>query len=138
MKRGIDYFILMNFSLVNRFSASSAALQPKRSSKQTAMPMISMKKNLFNAEAEGMERGKMMQKLTSEVVQEMAVQHHITYDIYNICELSANMKLSKFAISVLKDICGHLGIDITDICVKRKQPYIDRLNRFCDSCVCRK
>ena len=79
----------------------------------------------------------MMQKLTTEVVQEMAVQHPITYDIYNICELSANMKLSKFAISVLKDICGHLGIDITDICIKRKQPYIDRLNRFCDSCVCR-
>ena len=92
---------------------------------------------LFNAEAEGVEHEKMMQKLTTEVVQEMAVQHPITYDIYNICELSANMKLSKFAISVLKDICGHLGIDITDICVKRKQPYIDRLNRFCDSCVCR-
>ena len=91
---------------------------------------------LFNAEAEGVEREKMMQKLTTEVVQEMAVQHPITYDIYNICELSANMKLSKFAISVLKDICGHLGIDITDICVKRKQPYIDRLNIFCDSCTC--
>ena len=88
--------------------------------------------------AESAEREKLVEELTTAVVQEVALQHPITYDIYNICELSANSKLSKFAISVLSDICRHLGIDISDITVKRKQPYVDKLNAFCNGCVCKK
>ncbi len=29
----------------------------------------------------------------------------------------------------------HLGIDILDITVKRRQPYVDKLNAFCSDCV---
>ena len=71
--------------------------------------------------------------LTSEVIQEIAVQHPITYDIYHTCELSASMH------EIIK-VC-HLYVevnDVTDICVKRKQQYTDRLNGSCDGCVCRK
>ena len=42
---GNRFFMLTNSSLINKFLASSAALQPKRSSKQTATSMISMTKN---------------------------------------------------------------------------------------------
>ena len=48
--------------------------------------------------------------LTSEVVQEMAVQHPITDDIYNISELSTSMKLSKFAISMLKSSMSQIFV----------------------------
>ena len=85
--------------------------------------------------AESAECEKLVEELTTAVVQEVALQHPITCVIYNICELSANSKLSKFAISVLSDICQHLGINISDITVKRKQPYVDMLNAFCNGCV---
>lgn len=93
---------------------------------------------LPNANAEGTEHEELIQELTTGVIQEMGSEHPITYDIYNLCELSENLKLPKFAISVLAEMCRHLGIDISDITVKRKKPYIDKLNDFCSSCVCRK
>ena len=55
---------------------------------------------------------------------------------YNICELIADSKLSKFAIQMLQDICEHFDIPITDIKVKRKAPYIERLITFGRKCTC--
>ncbi len=95
--------------------------------------VMPMKKSYFVLRAQNVK--KLVEELTTAVVQEVALQHPITCVIYNICELSANSKLSKFAISVLSDICRHLGINISDITVKRKQPYVDMLNAFCNGCV---
>ena len=37
-------------------------------------------------------------ELRSEILQEVSLSHPICYDNYNICELIADSKLSKFAI----------------------------------------
>ncbi|PFX11655.1 hypothetical protein AWC38_SpisGene24528 [Stylophora pistillata] len=66
-------------------------------------------------------------ELRSEILQEVALRHPICYDSYNICELIADSKLSKFAIQMLQNICEHFDIPTTDIKVKRKAPYIESL-----------
>ena len=75
-------------------------------------------------------------ELRSEILQEVALTHPICYDCYDICELIANSKLSNFAIQMLQKICEHFDIPITDIKVKRKAPYIERLIAFGKKCTC--
>ena len=74
-------------------------------------------------------------ELRSEILQEVALRHPI-YDTYNICELIADSKLSKFAIQMLQNICEHFDIPTADIKVKRKAPYIERLISFGKKCTC--
>ena len=89
-------------------------------------------------ENQNVENEKAFDELRSEVLQEVALTHPICYDRYNICELIANSKLSIFAIQMLKDICEHFDIPTTDIKVKRKAPYIDKLIAFGKNCTCQK
>ena len=77
-----------------------------------------------------------LSKLRSEIPQEVALRHPICYDSYNICELIADSKLSKFAIQMLQNICEHFDIPTADIKVKRKAPYIERLISFGKKCTC--
>ena len=75
-------------------------------------------------------------ELRSEILQQVALTHPICYDCYDICELIANSKLSNFAIQMLQKICEHFDIPTTDIKVKRKAPYIERLIAFGKKCTC--
>ena len=89
-------------------------------------------------ENQNVENEKAFDELRSEVLQEVVLTHPICYDRYNICELIANSKLSIFAIQMLKYIFEHFDIPITDIKVKRKAPYIDKLIAFGKNCTCQK
>ena len=75
-------------------------------------------------------------ELRSEILQEVSLCHPIYSDSYNICEPIADSKLSKFAIQMLQNICKHFDIPTTDIKVKRKAPYIERLITFGKKCTC--
>ena len=66
-------------------------------------------------ESQDVEDEEAFRKLRSEILQEVALRHPICYDTYNICELLADSKLSRFAIQMLRDICEHFDIPITDI-----------------------
>lgn len=55
-------------------------------------------------ENQNVENEKAFDGLRSEVLQEVALTNPICYDRYNICELTANSKLSIFAIQMLKYI----------------------------------
>ena len=68
-------------------------------------------------------------ELRSKILQEVALTHPI-------CELISDSKLSKFAIQMLQNICEHFDIPITDIKMKRKAPYIERLIAFGKKCSC--
>ena len=85
-------------------------------------------------ESQNVEDKEAFRKLRSEILQEVALRHPICYASYNICELILDSKLSKFAIQMLQDICGHFDILITDIKVKRKAPYIQKLITFGRKC----
>lgn len=73
-------------------------------------------------------------KLEMEAKCELALKRPIVYDIYNLCELASQKKLSDFSIEVLKDICTSFGIDLSDVTVRRKKPYIDKLHSLCQEC----
>lgn len=78
-----------------------------------------------------------LSRLRNEVSGAVTMPHPIMFDTYDICELASGGKLkSTFSVSVLRDICLALGIDISQIMVKRKQPYIDALLELVSTCTC--
>ena len=79
-----------------------------------------------------------LEQLVNEAVHELAPKHPIVYDSYNLCELASQKKLSALSIAVLKDICTSFGIDVSDVTVRRKKPYIDKLQSLCQECACQR
>ena len=67
--------------------------------------------------------------LRNQVMKTFAFQHPIIFENYNICEIVCHSKLSKFSIGMLQEICTELEVDISSITSKRKQPYMDILQR---------
>ena len=52
-----------------------------------------------------------MEKDTSEaVVEAIGVRHPLMYDVFNLCELANENKLSSFKCNMLKEICKHFEI----------------------------
>ena len=67
------------------------------------------------------------------------LRHPIIHDTYNICELASSGKLaSTFSVSVLRDMCASLDIDVSSVTVRRKKPYVDKLQELVKSCSCSK
>ena len=66
----------------------------------------------------------------------VTLSHPICYDSYNICEVIADPKLSNCAIQMLQNIYERFETPITDIKVKRKAPYIERLITLSKKCTC--
>ena len=77
-----------------------------------------------------------IEEITNVAVQELQIRHPICYDVYNLCDMATRSKLKNFSISVLKDICLFYDIDVTDITVHRKQPYVNKIQSLCLSCAC--
>lgn len=78
-----------------------------------------------------------LRKMRQDVVNLVGLQHPIMYDTNNICELASSSKLTAtFSVSVLRDICLSLDIDVSGITVKRKKPYVDKLQDLVKSCTC--
>ena len=79
---------------------------------------------------------KELEQMRQEILNEISIQHPITYESYNICEMATASKLSKFSIAMLQEICKHYELDTSSIKQKRKQPYIDLLDELVESCTC--
>ena len=77
-----------------------------------------------------------LEEMRQEVINDISIKHPITYESYNICEMAATSKLSKFSIAMLQDICKHYELDTSNIKQKRKKPYIDLLDALVKSCTC--
>ena len=77
-----------------------------------------------------------IEELTNVAVHELQLGHPITYDVYNLCDMVARSKLKNFSVSFLKDICLLFNIDVTDISVHRKQPYMKKIQSLCLGCIC--
>ena len=77
-----------------------------------------------------------IEELTNVAVHELPLGHPITYDVYNLCDMVARSKLKNFSVSFLKDICLFFNIDVTDISVHRKQPYMKKIQSLCLGCIC--
>jgi len=79
-----------------------------------------------------------LQNLQDKVIEDVALEHPMLYDSYNICELIATSKHSKLSIPMLQKICKHFDIDTCDIHARRKKPYLERLIALNQNCPCQK
>lgn len=77
-----------------------------------------------------------IQEIANNVMEGLELQHPIIFDKYNICEIVCQSKLSKFSVGMLREICIALGLDVSSITSKRKQPYMDILQELVDKCGC--
>ena len=75
-----------------------------------------------------------LQETMNAVVDDLLPKHPLIYDSHNLCELASKGKFTTFAVSVLREMCCSIGIDVEDIHVKRRKPYTDRLQSLCDAC----
>ena len=48
--------------------------------------------------------------ISQTVLDKIGVCHPITYDVYNICKLTHDKKLSSFKAKMLKEICNHFEL----------------------------
>ena len=77
-----------------------------------------------------------VEELVANVLGELVQKHPIVFDSYNLCELTSQKKLVNLSIQLLREICSGFNIDISDITVRRKKPYMDRLELLCKECEC--
>ena len=71
-----------------------------------------------------------------KIIQECQLIHPILYDTYNLCQLYATNKLTRFSISFLQDICTYCHLEIDSIPATRKAPYIGLINDLIKSFTC--
>ena len=88
-----------------------------------------------------LQRENHLQQMRDNIVTSMSVQdaHPIVYDSFNICELVQKSKLASFSLKMLQEICSSFGLDISNIKIKRNQPYINirrDLVRLVKGCKC--
>ena len=79
-----------------------------------------------------------IEELTNEVSRELFPGHPIMWDKHNLCEMTSAGKLNttKLSVANLRDICAELDIAV-DVSIKRKQPYADKIEEYCQICRCK-
>ena len=85
-----------------------------------------------------LQRENHFQEMRDNIVTSMSIQnaHRIVYDSFKICALVQKSKLASFSIKMLQKICSSFGLDISNIKIKRKQPYINILRDLVKGCKC--
>ena len=74
------------------------------------------------------------ESLIEEIMTSINVCHPIFYDIYNLCEMYKEQKLSSFKITMLKQICGHLQMKFK--AKDKKADLIRMISTMVESCSC--
>ena len=106
-------------------------------------PRLAAKRSLFNdddleEEIECATQEATIEELTSEVSRQLLLGHPITWDKYNLCQMTSGGKLNttKLSVAKLRDIFAGLDIAV-DVSIKRKQPYADKIEEYCEKCHCK-
>ena len=104
---------------------------------------LAVKKSLFDdddleEEIECATQEATIEELTNKVSRELLPGHPIMWNKYNLCKMTSGRKLNttKLSVAKLRDICA--GFDIAvDVAIKRKQPYADKIEEYCQKCRCK-
>ena len=75
-----------------------------------------------------------MSVLMAKITDEVGLKHPITYDIYDLCELHQDNKLSTLNISKLKNILSHLDISFKS--KEKKVSVVEILREVISECEC--
>ena len=78
-----------------------------------------------------------IEEMTNVAAREFLPAHPVKWDGRNLCEMVSDSKLDKLSLAQLKDICASLNIDTDEIRVKRKQPYVEKVDAYCQTCICK-
>ena len=90
---------------------------------------------LDDMEAENHENNR--QAIRKDAIEVASESHPIIYDRYDLCELNICGKLqSKFSIAMLRRICEHFELDVTNCSKTRKHDMIQLLHTVLASCSC--
>ena len=77
-------------------------------------------------------------ELTESVMKEIGLFHPIMFETHNLCELATSVKLSKFSIKMLQEMCTYYEQDTSSFKGTRKQPFVDLLLKFISNCSCKR
>ena len=72
----------------------------------------------------------------AHILEECQLVHPITYDTYNLCELCARNKLTKLSVPILRIICSHFEMEIDNLPLRLKKPYVQLIEELVRSCSC--
>ncbi len=89
---------------------------------------IQLQQELFDAD---------LQEVKRKVIDEIAVQHPIMFENFDICKMSSESKLSKLSLSMLQDICSSFQLDTSHIKGRLKKPYVQLLEEMVANCRCK-
>ena len=67
-----------------------------------------------------------LEDLTNQVRREVSLQHPIVFDCHNMCDLVKQGKLNKFSIKMLKRLCEHFDLDVsqTEEALRRQTVHV--------------
>ena len=72
----------------------------------------------------------------AHILEECQLIHPIIYDTYNLCELYASNKLTKLSIPILCIICSHFEMEIDNLPLRLKKPYVKLIEGLVRSYSC--
>ena len=72
--------------------------------------------------------------LMHNIIAEVNVVHPINYDIYDLCDMYKQKKLSVFKVAMLKEICEHFELSFKS--KDKKQAVIDIISSMVKQCTC--
>ena len=70
------------------------------------------------------------------VLKEVQLCHPIVFDSFNLCDMSRENRLGYLSVAMLRTVCEHFDIDVKEITVRHKVPYLTLLKELIESCEC--
>ena len=71
-----------------------------------------------------------------ETVMAISLQHPITFDQYDICDMAKDGSLERLKLSMLQSICQKLELEVPSKPIRRKKVYVDLIEEVEANCTC--
>ena len=71
-----------------------------------------------------------------ETVMAISLQHTITFDQYDICNMAKDGSLERLKLSMLQSICQKLELEVPSKPIRRKKVYLDLIEKVVANCTC--
>ena len=61
----------------------------------------------------------------TEVIQQVQLQHPVTYDSFDLCAMYHENKLNQFRVAMLKHICEYFDVNKEQLAVRKRRHILD-------------
>ena len=126
----------IEFSVAKIFSPPLRLLAFSRDEKENSKKTLSGEEDHGEALV-GASQEVAIQELTNVVARKFLPTHPVMWDGRNLCEMASDRKLDKLSLTQLRDICADLNIDTEEIRFKRKPPYVEKIDAYCQTYICK-